>query len=77
MKLTTKKSFLGGFIALVLGGSCCWLTSLAVWFGGASVLTAIVSFMTEAQVYLILSGVGLLAWGIFLILRSKGCCVQH
>ncbi len=74
MKFTSKKSIIGGFIALILGSSCCWLTSLAVWFGGASVLTAVVSFMTKAQVYFILLGAGLLAWAVFLFLRSRGCC---
>jgi uncharacterized protein (DUF2147 family) len=44
MKTNYKKSFLGSILAFVLGTSCCWLTSLAVWLGGATVLTLISKF---------------------------------
>ena len=44
MKTNYKKSFLGSILAFILGTSCCWLTSLAVWLGGATVLTVISRF---------------------------------
>lgn len=45
MKANYKKSFLGSILAFILGTSCCWLTSLAVWLGGATFLTIISRFV--------------------------------
>ena len=45
MKENYKKSFLGSVIAFILGTSCCWLTSLAVWLGGATFLTVLSRFV--------------------------------
>jgi hypothetical protein len=45
MKANYKKSLLGSIIAFVLGTSCCWLTSLAVWLGGATFLTILSRFV--------------------------------
>lgn len=45
MKANYKKSFLGSILAFILGTSCCWLTSLAVWLGGATILTVISRFV--------------------------------
>jgi uncharacterized protein (DUF2147 family) len=44
VKFNYKKSFLGSILAFILGTSCCWLTSLAVWLGGATLLTVISKF---------------------------------
>jgi hypothetical protein len=47
MKTNYKKSFLGSLLAVVLGTSCCWLTSLAVWLGGATLLTVLARFVHD------------------------------
>jgi hypothetical protein len=47
MKTSYKKSFLGSLLAVVLGTSCCWLTSLAVWLGGATFLTVLARFVED------------------------------
>ncbi len=41
MRTNYEKSFFGSILAFILGTSCCWLTSVAVWLGGATVLTVI------------------------------------
>ncbi|MBK7635173.1 MAG: hypothetical protein IPJ13_13535 [Saprospiraceae bacterium] len=45
MDTNYKKSFFGSIIAFILGTSCCWLTSLAVWLGGATILTGLAAFL--------------------------------
>ena len=45
MNANYKKSFLGSVVALILGTSCCWLSSLAVWLGGATFLTVLSRFV--------------------------------
>jgi uncharacterized RDD family membrane protein YckC len=74
MRLKPKNTFIASALALLLGSSCCWLTTLAVWLGGASILTVFSAWLSPAQPYLLLLGLSLLAWGIFLILRRRGCC---
>ena len=65
MKTNYKKSFLGGVLAFVLGTSCCWLTSLAVWLGGATALTVLARFFGEYRTLFVILGFFLLALGIF------------
>jgi hypothetical protein len=74
MNGNVKKSFIGKITSLLLGNGCCWRTSLAVWLVGASILSVLLVFVTRDPIYFILLGTGLAAWGIFLILRLKGCC---
>lgn len=45
MKANYKKTFLGSVLAFILGTSCCWLTSLAVWLGSATFLTILSRFI--------------------------------
>lgn len=49
MKQKYKNSFLGGIAAFILGTSCCWLASLSVWFGGATILTILSNFIQSYQ----------------------------
>lgn len=64
MKGNYKKSFLGSIIAFILGTSCCWLTSLAVWFGGATILTAFATFLGRFNSIIIIFALLLLGLGI-------------
>jgi len=40
-----KKTFLGSIMAFFVGTSCCWLTSIAIWIGGATFIGTIVSLL--------------------------------
>ncbi len=61
-----KKTFLGSIIAFIFGTSCCWLSSLAIWIGGAAILGTVTNFIENIQVLLIVVGlVLLLVSGIF------------
>jgi hypothetical protein len=64
MKANYKKSFLGSILAFILGTSCCWLTSLAVWLGGATILTAITTFIGRFNSIIIIFAILLLGLGI-------------
>jgi len=55
-----KKTFLGSIIAFVIGTSCCWLSSLAIWIGSAAVLGVVANFIENIQMFLIIIGVILL-----------------
>ena len=54
MKANYKKSFLGCALAFILGTSCCWITSLAVWLGGATILTAFATFVGRFNALIII-----------------------
>lgn len=60
MKANYKKSFLGSILALLLGTSCCWLSSFLFWIGGATFLTGMSGFVNEYKS--IILGFGLLAF---------------
>ncbi len=64
MKTNYKKSFLGSVLAFILGTSCCWLTSLAVWLGGASILTAFATFVGRFNTAIIIFATLLFGLGI-------------
>ena len=74
MKMNAKNSFLGSLIALLLGSSCCWLSTLAVWIGGASLISPIAAFFGQLQIYLLISGVLLALGGTLLYLKQSKCC---
>jgi positive regulator of sigma E activity len=64
MKANYKKSFLGSILAFILGTSCCWLTSLAVWLGGATILTAFATFVGRFNTSIIIFAILLLVLGV-------------
>ena len=33
-----KKTFLGGFVAILLGTSCCWMSTAAAWMGSVGII---------------------------------------
>ncbi|MEO9892449.1 hypothetical protein [Aurantibacter sp.] len=65
-----KKTLLGSIVAFFIGTSCCWLTSLAIWIGGATFIGTIVSLIEDVQVLLIGLGIILLIVTIFFFLRE-------
>ena len=64
MKANYKKSFVGSFLAFILGTSCCLLTSLAVGLGGATILTAFATFLGRFNTIIIIFAILLLGLGI-------------
>ena len=65
MKADYKKSFLASFITFVLGTSCCWITSLAIWFGGATILTLFANFLGKYNIIFIVFAILFLGIGIY------------
>ncbi len=51
-----KKTFWGGLMAIVLGASCCWMSSIALWLGGASMLGLLVEYTEAVQPILLIVG---------------------
>ena len=71
MKAKYKKSFWGSNLAFVLGTSCCWLTSVAVWLGGATVLTTISNFTHRYQAVILTISALFFVIGIYQLWRFK------
>ena len=63
-----KKIFLGSITAFILGISCCWMSSLTIWIGGASLVGTILHFVEDLQWVLLLLG---LLFGISTIILLK------
>jgi multisubunit Na+/H+ antiporter MnhG subunit len=71
MKLNYKKTLLGSIIALIIGTSCCWLSTLAFWIGGASILSIIASFTSPYQKYILAIASILFLIGIFQFIKFR------
>ena len=65
-----KKSLWGSIIAIIVGTSCCWLSSLAIWFGGAVIIGTVSSYIADIQVLLIIVAVVLLIISVLLYKKS-------
>ena len=66
-----KKTLLGSIAAFFIGTSCCWLSSLAIWFGGAVFIGTIVEFIEDIQVVLIGLGIALLIISVTLYVKRR------
>jgi cellobiose-specific phosphotransferase system component IIC len=51
---TYKKTLLGSIVTFFIGTSCCWLSSLAIWLGGVTLLGSIINMVENIQTQLIL-----------------------
>jgi membrane protein implicated in regulation of membrane protease activity len=71
MKNNYEKTFLGSIIALILGTSCCWLTTLAVWLGGATIFTSLVAFFTKTETAFIILAVLLFLLSVYQFYKNK------
>lgn len=71
-----KKTFWGSIAAFFVGTSCCWLSTLAIWIGGAAFVGTITSLIEDVQILLIGLGIMLLIVTIFLYvkMRKSHCC---
>jgi len=71
MKLNHKNTFWGSVVAFFLGTSCCWISALAIWLGGATVLTWLSTFIENIQELLVFVGALLGGVSLFLFFRKK------
>ena len=71
MKLDHKKTFWSSIVAFVIGTSCCWLSSLAIWLGGATIIGSITTFVEDIQIALILIGTALGVTSVWLYWRKR------
>lgn len=66
-----KKTFIGSIITFFIGTSCCWLSSLAIWLGGAAFVGGIVKFIESIQWQLILVSVLLAILSMYFYFKNK------
>ena len=66
-----KKTLLGSIVAFLIGTSCCWLSSLVIWFGGLTFLGSIISIVDDLQTQLILISIILGIITIYLYQKNR------
>jgi len=66
-----KKTFIGSIVAFFIGTSCCWLSALGIWVGGATFLGVIIKWIEDVQTLLILLSIFLAVLSIYLYLKKK------
>lgn len=66
-----KKTFIGSIVAFFIGTSCCWLSSLAIWIGGATILGTVSSFVDRVQIPLVGLGVVLLLVAVYSFVKRR------
>jgi len=57
---TWKKTFVGGLAAFFLAFSCCWISALAIWLGGTTLLGVLAVYLESMQLPLIILGAALI-----------------
>lgn len=71
MKITPKKTFIGSLIAFFLGTSCCWISSLAIWLGGVTIMTSFAAYLGKMQVFIIAIGIFLGILSLILFFKHR------
>lgn len=71
MKSNSKKNLIGSLVAFFLGTSCCWISSLAIWLGGATILSTFAAYLEKTQYVIIGVGVFLGLLSLFLFLKNR------
>ncbi len=71
MKESYKKSIIGSAIAFILGTSCCWITSVAVYIGGATILTAFATCVDRFNTLIIIFAIIPLVLGVMQLLTHR------
>lgn len=66
-----KKTVIGSIATFILGTSCCWLSSLAIWLGGITFIGTIIEFVEQVQTQLILLSLILGIVSMFLYSRKN------
>lgn len=71
MKVTPKKIFIGSLIAFFLSISCCWISALTIWLGGATVITSLATYFDQLQYAIIGIALFLGITSLVLFLKEK------
>lgn len=71
MKINHKKTFIGSLIAFFLSVSCCWISALAIWLGGATMITSFATYFDKLQYAIIGIGIFLGITSLVLFLRHR------
>jgi len=66
-----KKTFFGSVVAFFVGTSCCWLSSLAIWIGGATLFGTLITFIEDMQGLLIGLGILLAVISVYLYFKRR------
>jgi len=66
-----KKTIIGSLFTFVIGTSCCWISAVAIWGGGATFIGAVVQFIEDIQTQLIILSVVLGIISIYLYRKRK------
>ena len=66
-----KKPLIGSVVAFFVGTSCCWMSSLAIWFGGMAFFGLFLQWVADFQVQLILLGVVLGVFSVYLYQKKN------
>lgn len=72
-----KKTLLGSVAAFFIGTSCCWLSSLALWLGGAGFIGLLTKYLGYAQIPLIAFGGLLMMISVYLFRQGKKRKAKH
>lgn len=71
MKITPKKTFIGSLVAFFLGTSCCWMSALVIWLGGAALLTSFAHYFGQLQYVFLFMGIFLIVLSAFLYYKTS------
>jgi len=66
-----KKTFYGSLIAFFVGTSCCWISGLAIWLGGAAFAGMAVRYIQNLQLLILSLGIILLILAFIQYARRK------
>ena len=71
MKNNVKRAFFGSVLAFFIGTSCCWLSAVAVWFGGFAFLGSLITFIENTQILILSITVVIAVLSLFLYFRNR------
>jgi len=66
-----KKTLWASLGAFFVGTSCCWLSSLVIWLGGASLIGSAITFIEDIQMLLLSLGGILALVSLYLYLKRN------
>ena len=66
-----KKTFWGSMIAFFIGTSCCWLSTLAIWLGGAVFIGTLSSWIEDVQILIIVLAIVLLITTFYFYIKKS------
>ena len=71
MRINPKKTFIGSLVAFFVGISCCWISALAIWLGGATILTSVATYLGKLQYAILLAAVLLGGLSLFIFVKHR------